>query len=167
MEECVNDDCNCMVYKVFCQQDTTVRPYQQKAAEFCSTLSIQPGGPPGRLASLRTLAIDNAIRGHITSNGMDTSSCIPKYGFWIGLRDGATEGEYFWSDGGALCPFDFRNWAPGEPNNNTKKNTEDGQDCVQLWFRFGHGGLWDDEYCDFRPKGIICEIPDPFCHSKP
>ncbi|XP_070550626.1 lectin BRA-3-like isoform X2 [Ptychodera flava] len=166
LESCEKGDCDCTVYVFYCQQDSTVHPYQPKAAELCSTLSVLPGGPSGRLASLRTPRIDSEVRNYITTHGLDGSSCITRFGFWIGLSDGLVEGEYVWSDGGALCPHDFRNWAPREPNNNTKQNP-DGQDCVQLWFRGSRNGLWDDEYCDYRPKGIVCEIPDPHCHSLP
>ncbi|XP_070543934.1 low affinity immunoglobulin epsilon Fc receptor-like [Ptychodera flava] len=91
--------------------------------------------------------------------------CITKFGFWIGLDDRFEEGEYIWSDGSPLCPpCCYTNWARGEPNDNKKKDPL-GQDCVQLWFRGSHNGKWDDEYCNYRPKGIVCEIPDPHCYS--
>ncbi|XP_070543809.1 C-type lectin domain family 19 member A-like [Ptychodera flava] len=164
LESCEKATCDCMKYEIYCQQGRADRPYQQRAAELCSTRSVLPGGPTGRLATLHTPEIDKAIRDHITNNKLDVSPCILRYGFWIGLGDSAVEGEHTWSDGRALCDSDYRNWAPREPNNNKKKDPL-GQDCVQLWFRFGNGGKWDDEYCDFRPKGIVCEIPDPHCHS--
>ncbi|XP_070535180.1 lectin BRA-3-like [Ptychodera flava] len=163
--DCEKGDCACMVYEIYCQQDDTDRPYQQNAAQLCSTRSVLTGGPAGRLASLRNPRIDYEVRKHILDNDLDKSPCITVYGFWIGLSDALVEGEFIWSDGIPHCVnSDFRNWAPGEPNNNTKRD-DDGQDCVQLWFRNNNKGLWDDEYCDYRPKGIVCEIPDPHCHS--
>ncbi|XP_002740418.1 C-type lectin domain family 19 member A-like [Saccoglossus kowalevskii] len=90
---------------------------------------------------------------------MDSPQCVPNYGFWIGLQDGdgADEGVYKWGDGTTPC---YQNWAKDNPNNNVKKNATSGQDCVQLWARPGKGLLWDDEYCDYRPKGIVCQFID-------
>ncbi|XP_070567129.1 echinoidin-like [Ptychodera flava] len=163
--EHIDGDCMCMVYEFYCQQPDDDHHYNMNARQFCRQRSIQEGGPKGRLAVLRTQDIDDKVRQHIQDNEIDGPDCITKYGFWIGLSDRVTEGEYVWSDGGSDCPTDYRNYADGEPNNNTKK-TGAGQDCTQLWFRFGHNGKWDDEYCDYRPKGIVCEVPDPFCHSE-
>ncbi|XP_070567130.1 echinoidin-like [Ptychodera flava] len=160
--EQIDGDCMCMVYEVYCQQPDGDQPYNAKARQFCRQRSILPKGPKGRLAILNTAAIDTTVRDFIKDLLEKNPDCITKYGFWIGLFDREKEGEYYWIDGVALCD-DFRNYAPGEPNNNDKQNKR-GQDCTQLWYRFNHMGLWDDEYCNFRPKGIVCEIPDPYCH---
>ncbi|XP_070559598.1 echinoidin-like [Ptychodera flava] len=158
--------CMCTSYEVYCQQPKNDRPYQRNAAAFCATRSVQHYGPTGRLAVLRTSSIDQRVREFIMESNLDERGCITRFGFWIGLSDQAEEGEYTWSDGEGFCGTDYRNWAAGEPNNNDRRSKTTGQDCVQLWFRFGHNGLWDDEYCDFRQKGFICQIPDPKCHSK-
>jgi hypothetical protein len=50
---------------------------------------------------------------------------------WLGLNDFATEGTYVWADGSTSA---FRNWYPGEPNNNGN------QDFVVMYL----GGEWDD-----------------------
>ncbi|XP_070567819.1 echinoidin-like [Ptychodera flava] len=155
----------CMVYEVYCQQPDGDRPYNLKARQFCRQRSIEPQGPKGQLAILRNSEINDKVRWYIIDNGLDQPNCITKYGFWIGLSDRVQEGEYVWSDGVSAHPGNFSFYAPGEPNNNPKKHG-DGQDCTQLWFRFGHDGKWDDEYCNQRPKGIVCEVPDPCCNSE-
>ncbi|XP_070532436.1 lectin BRA-3-like isoform X2 [Ptychodera flava] len=164
--EHVDGDCMCMKYLFYCQQPDDSHPYYATAQAVCNSKFIQPGGPTGRLAVLRNSYIDNKVRKYITDNNLHDRSCITKFGFWIGLEDTLNEGEFIWPDGESQCQDDYSNWAPREPNNNIKKDNG-GQDCVQLWFRFGHNGKWDDEYCDFRPKGFVCEIPDPYCHSDP
>ncbi|XP_070569284.1 echinoidin-like [Ptychodera flava] len=158
-------DCMCMVYEFYCQQPDNVDHYNMDARQFCRQRKIEPRGPNGQLAILRTPEIDDMVRLYILYHGLDQPDCITKYGFWIGLSDRVTEGEYVWSDGDSLCPSDFTNYAPDEPNNDQNLHGA-GQDCTQLWFRFGYHGMWDDEYCNQRPKGIVCEVPDPFCHSQ-
>ncbi|XP_070557287.1 collectin-10-like [Ptychodera flava] len=117
----------------------------------------------GTLANLDTEEIDTMVRTFISNQELDGPPCInkPSYGFFIGLTDADEEGKFVWGNGNVICPGDFENWAPGEPNNNTKHDPN-GQDYVQLWYRFGHDGLWDDEYCNHRIKGYICEF-DTYC----
>lgn len=141
-------------FEIFCEQDKNDRPYRQKAQEFCESLN-------GSLANLKTRAEDDAVRNYIRDNGLDSKDCS-KRGFWIGLHDGDgdDEGNYKWQDGTTPCYF---NWYKGnphdEPNNNVKQNPN-GQDCAQMWSRPGKDLKWDDEYCDHRAKGIICEFLD-------
>jgi len=61
------------------------------------------------LASIHSQAENNYIASLITAHQH----------MWIGLNDVASEGDYVWVDG---TPFDFVNWASGEPNNS---NNED------------------------------------------
>ncbi|XP_070573890.1 echinoidin-like [Ptychodera flava] len=162
--EQLDDGCNCMKYEVYCQQPRKDHHYNMNARQFCRSRSIHPLGPKGRLAVLNNPSIDSKVRKFIIENNLHGPKCITKYGFWIGLSDRAHEGEFAWSDGGSFCDGDYSNWAPDEPNN-SKNRKGSGQDCVQLWFRYDYEGLWDDEYCDVRPKGFICEVPDPRCHT--
>ncbi|XP_002742249.1 perlucin-like protein [Saccoglossus kowalevskii] len=104
----------------------------------------------GILARIPNKETDDLIRNHIISSG---AGDVVQTGFWIGYNDIRAEGEYEWAGGKLLCQ-DYVNWANNEPNNNTKKRLE-GQDCVQL--RKAVNFLWDDEYCDYRKKGFICE----------
>ncbi|XP_070543088.1 C-type lectin domain family 19 member A-like isoform X2 [Ptychodera flava] len=158
--EHVDGDCMCMKYEFYCQQPDYTHPYYASAEHACSLKFVQPGGPTGRLAVLRNSYIDNKVRQYIVDNNMDGPHCITKFGFWIGLEDTLNEGEFIWSDGESHCQDDYSNWAPGEPNNNPKKD-DSGQDCVQLWFRFGHNGKWDDDYCDFRPRVLSVKYQIP------
>ncbi|XP_070557330.1 lectin BRA-3-like [Ptychodera flava] len=121
----------------------------------------------GYLANLDNAYIDSLVKDFISAEDLDGPPCInkPSFGFFIGLNDTVTENTFVWTNGNVICDGDFTNWAPGEPNNNMNKDP-DGQDCVQLWYRFGHDGLWDDEYCNFRTKGYICEIPTNCCCSE-
>ncbi|XP_078000060.1 echinoidin-like [Glandiceps talaboti] len=125
---------------------------KDEAQQFCEGLD-----PPGILANLKTKEIDEAVRHFIMEQEMNNQDCVHHYGFWIGLGDAEEEGNYVWSDGDPMCEGSYTNWAPGEPDNNDKHDP-DGQDCVQLWFRSGNKLLWDDEYCDYRAKGLVCEV---------
>ncbi|XP_077983152.1 salivary C-type lectin 2-like [Glandiceps talaboti] len=159
--------CDCTKYEVFCEQgepDDGVT-YNDAAITACENRG-------GRLANLKTRRIDTILRNLIMAKGLDQFPCIANYGFWIGLNDKEKEGHYVWGDGEPLDGDDddecksgtFSNWYPGEPDNNEKQDPADGQDCGQLWFRGSKNGLWDDEYCNYRPKGYICEIPSEY-HS--
>ncbi|XP_078000514.1 low affinity immunoglobulin epsilon Fc receptor-like [Glandiceps talaboti] len=130
--------------------------YAQSAAAVCKSRG-------GMLANLKDAATDTLIRKLIMDNELDDSSCIENKGFFIGLNDKTVEGTYVWSDGTEVNRCNpYTNWATGEPNDNEKQDTK-GQDCVQLWFRGNRQGKWDDEYCDYRPKGFVCEIPNTCC----
>ncbi|XP_077865051.1 uncharacterized protein LOC144350857 [Saccoglossus kowalevskii] len=107
----------------------------------------------GRLATLNTESIYNAVKKDIRVNGFDDEV---RKGFWIGLNDRDNEGDFVWLDGSTLVEGDFAKWANGQPNNNSKLDNVNGQDCVQLWKKKKF--QWDDEYC-FRSKGYVCEIP--------
>ncbi|XP_077987552.1 salivary C-type lectin 2-like [Glandiceps talaboti] len=141
--------CGCVRYDIYCEQAEDDTPYYQNAKSFCEANG-------GSLAILKTRKIDAKVRNAIVDH-VNTSICIPSHGFWIGLSDSQTEGEFLWDDGLNTCPPEFTNWTPREPNNNTKLDTEHGQDCVQLWYRGNRKGKWDDEYCNERPKGIVCQ----------
>ncbi|XP_077986252.1 perlucin-like protein [Glandiceps talaboti] len=148
-----------MKYEIFCEQPKpdAGKTLRQAADDICAEYG-------GSLANLKTNASNTAVVNLIIDKHLYNTSCIAKSGFWIGLNDIAEEGVYVWGDGEPLgdCDNPYTNWAKGEPDNNTKKDPK-GQDCAQLWFKPNrHGGIvgeWDDEYCNHRKKGIICEIP--------
>ncbi|XP_070578879.1 macrophage mannose receptor 1-like [Ptychodera flava] len=116
-----DENCMCMLYEFYCQQPDDDHPYYANAEAYCNTRFVQNGGPRGRLAVLRKSVVDLKIREFIMYNNLDGPPCITKFGFWIGLEDTLNEDEFIWSDGESHCQDDYRNWAPGEPNNNTKK----------------------------------------------
>ncbi len=69
--------------------------------------------------------------------------------WYIGALDWPDEGEFMWVDG---TPFDYENWADGEPNNNGNA-----EDCVL----FGHRNTpqWNDVYCGVYTS-YVCRIED-------
>ncbi|XP_070537159.1 perlucin-like protein isoform X2 [Ptychodera flava] len=156
LEGCVPSFCMCTRYEVFC--DSAHGETAAAAQAFCEERG-------GTLANMKTKEIDDAVRTFIKNEKLDNQGCAENYGFWIGLNDRKVEGQHEWSDGTPLCPS-YTNWAPDQPNNNDKKDP-DGQDCGQLWFRGNNDLRWDDEYCDYRPKGIVCEIPNHCCCGAP
>ncbi|XP_077994426.1 hepatic lectin-like [Glandiceps talaboti] len=117
-----NGDCDCRVFEFFCQQ--TDGQFQAEAKAHCESLG-------GYLAILDTYQKSQAVLNYIRMGEFESDWCIPNKGFWIGLSDSQTEGQYIWSDDTGVCQH-FANWAAGEPNNNDKRDGN-GQDCVQLW----------------------------------
>ncbi|XP_077988230.1 salivary C-type lectin 1-like [Glandiceps talaboti] len=148
---------DCVVYGFFCEQDALAdRKYYNAAEDFCADQG-------GRLAVLDSKLKDDAVRNYIIDHDLDGPPCIKKKGFWFGLSDrgSGSEGAFKWAGGEVYGAY--TNWAGRNPNNNTKRNSK-GQDCVQLWFRKNKfWGQWDDDYCNYRPKGFVCEIPVPGC----
>ena len=64
---------------------------------------------------------------------------------WIGLFQGPTENDWFWSTGER---FEFAAWAANQPD-----DFQGNEDCAQLW----GGGLWNDRACTSRLP-YLCEI---------
>ncbi|XP_077994429.1 L-selectin-like [Glandiceps talaboti] len=128
----------------------------------------------GSLAIVDNERTSNALFNFIDLYELYDEWCLKqKKGFWIELKDyGPYEDKdepkqhnFLWCNG--YCVGDFENWAAGEPNDNRRKN-ENGQNCVQLWYRSTNPnkwGKWDDEYCAKRGKGYICEFKIPKCDA--
>ncbi|XP_070577085.1 perlucin-like protein [Ptychodera flava] len=151
--------CPSSKYEVFCQQDqhdqtgNSSMTYYEEAEAACEARN-------GTLATLKDAASFQAVQNLILANMLHRAPCINTHGFWIGLDDRDAENNFRWSDNTTLGNS-FVNWAGGEPNNKVKLDSE-GQDCVQLWFRGSRTGQWDDEYCNVRPKGFVCEMTAEF-----
>jgi len=64
---------------------------------------------------------------------------------WIGATDVENEGQWKWSD---YTPFDYENWAVGEPN-----NAGGGEHCGELYGNY----LWNDDNCDHSKK-LLCQL---------
>lgn len=65
-------------------------------------------------------------------------------GYFIGLNDRQTEGQYVWADGAAAV---FTNYNDGEPN-----DAGGAEDCTEMSVDIG---IWNDVSCDGR--AFICE----------
>ncbi|XP_070558457.1 perlucin-like protein [Ptychodera flava] len=160
-KDCAPSFCSCKKYEVHCEMPEDANKqmtYYEYAAAQCKSHG-------GVLANLADPDVDAMLKKFIANEGLDGSACINNFGFFIGLTDPNYDGSFVWSNGNPLCQGCYTNWAPGEPNNNDKKD-ENGQNCGQLWYRSNHNGLWDDEYCNERPKGYVCEIPNNCCCSE-
>ncbi|XP_041036069.1 C-type lectin domain family 17, member A-like [Carcharodon carcharias] len=64
-------------------------------------------------------------------------------GYWIGLTDGESEGNWKWVDG---TPVSFTQWDQGEPN-----NWNDNENCASI-----RASGWNDYICSDRFR-FICE----------
>jgi hypothetical protein len=84
---------------------------------------------------------------------------------WIGLTDGAVEGEFQWTDGAALKSTGaYEQWAIDEPNNAKQADGSD-EDCVYM-HGTGYGdtakhGKWGDHSCKLK-QAALCEIEAQF-----
>ena len=73
-------------------------------------------------------------------------------GFWFGLTDRATEGDYVWVNGETDA---YRNWGPGEPNNLSEED-------FGCYFTTGpYAGKWNDCGYWHNPLPGIVEISRP------
>ncbi|XP_070574158.1 perlucin-like protein [Ptychodera flava] len=108
----------------------------------------------GQLASVKDSETFQFLRDFFANNP-DVTADISR-GVWIGLNDLSQEGDFYWLDGEALG--DFHPWSGNNPNNDLKKDSCHGQDCVQLWKV--RNWEFDDDYCHFKKKAYICEYAD-------
>ena len=69
-------------------------------------------------------------------------------GFWIGIHDKTTEGEFTYESNGVT--IGYKNWQSNEPNNHGK-----GEDCVQM-----NHGAWIDMPCTYK-LSFVCERLPP------
>jgi len=83
---------------------------------------------------------------------------LPKVqqGWWVGLGDGASEGQLVWVDNSSL-DLKVVPWADGEPNNSATDDTEPAN-CVVM--TSGFLNFWYTDACAFQ-YGMICEAPLP------
>ncbi|XP_078000059.1 C-type lectin mosGCTL-1-like [Glandiceps talaboti] len=144
-------DCQCMRYEVHCANGKD-HYTKYEAQQFCESRG-------GTLANLKTEEVDENVRQFIIDQDLDNQTCVNDWGFWIALNDVEEEGTFVWGDGEVIDDNSYTNWANGQPDNNTDKDPINGQDCVQLWFRFNNNLQWDDDYCLERANGMVCEIP--------
>jgi hypothetical protein len=123
-------------YKGRCYSAPGVSPMTYSEAK---ALCVQRGAT---IATIRDAAEDGIAYGVLPA----TSS-----GAFIGLI--RQSGVFVWEDGSALS---YKNWAPGEPNN------EDGKEhCVVIWGpnlkNAALHGFWNDVPCDSPPRdSVIC-----------
>ncbi|GAB0175385.1 C-type lectin Cal-like [Grus japonensis] len=89
-------------------------------------------GPRGRLASIHSLGASRVLARYISGQRDGTNT-------WIGLQDEEHSRRWKWSDNSV---FDYKRWAPGQPN-----NLWDKEDCVVL-DRFSGFEFWHDYPCN-------------------
>ena len=78
----------------------------------------------------------------------DKASAGGEAGYWIGINDVASEGDYRWSDG---TPVTFTAWFEGQPNDGAAGASED---CGFMTRDLD--GAWSDGTCSLS-FGAICE----------
>jgi len=77
----------------------------------------------------------------------------PNYhNLYIGLRSNGYEG-WTWSDS---SPYQYSNWANGEPNG------QDGEECVEM---YPWDGSWNDVPC-YETRGFVCKRPKEYSVCK-
>ncbi|XP_033107417.1 macrophage mannose receptor 1-like isoform X2 [Anneissia japonica] len=91
-----------------------------------------------------------SIHDEDTQSFMSLKTEIAQKYLWVGLHDTSNEGKFEWLDG---TPYDFTNWAPGEPN-----DYGSGEDCVHLAPWANSMGEWNDLACT-GTAGYICQMP--------
>ncbi|XP_077863924.1 salivary C-type lectin 2-like [Saccoglossus kowalevskii] len=148
--------CTCYEYRIFCSlpEELPAGSDWSEANAYCGTLG-------GTLATIDSEDTWNGIRGNIRPEWKE-NGC--NWGFWIGFKDmrphphlpSHKTNPQFFSWVTPMCTY-YENWAESQPNDN-RSESEHGQLCVQLWYRPGHKGKYDDEYC-YENKGFVCQIP--------
>lgn len=82
-----------------------------------------------------------------------------KQRWWIGLGDGAIEGQFVWVDGSPIDP-EFNVWGQDEPDN-LDGDVMGAANCVAIANILLANGLWQDEACaDLHTA--VCEAPAAF-----
>ncbi|XP_006813708.1 C-type lectin Cal-like, partial [Saccoglossus kowalevskii] len=148
--------CTCYEYQAYCTNpDTNQGMNWIDANKYCLSL---PGG-----VGLATIDKKGTHKGIKKSIPLEWKGDLCNWGFWIGFRDMRNpprlprhkrHPEYFsWFF--QMCSY-YEDWAVDQPNDN-HSNDEDGQNCVQLWYKPGRKGAYDDEYCSEK-KGFVCQI---------
>lgn len=88
----------------------------------------------------------NAIESYLRANNLHTKN------WWTGGSDGLTGAKWMWM--GSNAPFNFTNWASGEPNGGNDEN------CLHIYAEKDLG--WNDVACSPVSKQIlfnfICEL---------
>lgn len=109
--------------------------YEAKAA----AETLEHNGMPGYLATITTSQEQNFVASSFPQ-------ILPEY-VWLGATDEASEGVWQWITDE---PWNYTNWAPGEPNGGTNQN------CLD----FADGSIqWDDEGCDRLINFYLVEYP--------
>ncbi|OKH19051.1 C-type lectin domain-containing protein [[Limnothrix rosea] IAM M-220] len=91
--------------------------------------------------------------GLVPSSGLVNNQPQPTAGFWIGLSDIATEGEFVWINGD---PVTYTNFAFAEPNNLSPEGLEEDYGAIALGGTLGSGGVWTDQSQDrVQLRGIV------------
>eukprot|EP00058_Branchiostoma_floridae_P009235 XP_002594723.1 hypothetical protein BRAFLDRAFT_224211 [Branchiostoma floridae] len=94
------------------------------------------------LISINDQAENNFVK-DLISNYKTTVPAI-----WMGLHK--KSGQWKWTDGSR---FHYKNWVPGEPNNNKWFSGYKGENCAVM-----HHGQWNDFQCG-TAYAYICEKP--------
>ncbi|KAM6092895.1 C-type lectin BpLec-like [Theristicus caerulescens] len=120
---------NWFYYRGRCYGYFTERKTWAKAEVECNRY-----GSMGRLASIHSRGASRVLARYVNKqeNGDNT---------WIGLQDEEHTRQWKWSDN---SPFDYKRWAPGQPN-----NLWDKEDCVVL-DKFSGFDRWHDYPCDCK-----------------
>uniref|UniRef100_A0A8C6SUV6 C-type lectin domain-containing protein n=1 Tax=Neogobius melanostomus TaxID=47308 RepID=A0A8C6SUV6_9GOBI len=102
----------------------------------------------GNLASIHTDWENVFIRGLINGNA------------WLGGHDMDQDGVWMWTDG---SPWDYRNWADGEPN-----NLGGNEDSLEIYAHGPADTFWNDNlssremsYICAKDAFLIYDRPDP------
>ncbi|KAM6096161.1 uncharacterized protein VSU04_014140 [Chlamydotis macqueenii] len=91
-------------------------------------------GPEGRLASIHSLGTSTVLARYVARQPAAGNT-------WIGLQDEEHTRQWKWSDSSV---FDFKRWAPGQPN-----NLWDQEDCVVL-DKASDFKYWHDYPCSYK-----------------
>ncbi|XP_048769474.2 perlucin-like protein [Ostrea edulis] len=97
-----------------------------------------------KLVEVETAYENNFLRSHIVGTR-------PQEGYWIGLSDIVSEGEWVWTS--TQTKASFVDWTPNQPD-----NSQGHQDCAM--FFAPDGFHWNDHFCTVK-AGYICEMDLP------